>query len=470
MGRMGRENIHSGGNVLPVPVLFRAFLFLLLLSPALGGCAPRNMRETAQVSPDREQNQPASPSQSDASDHPVSEIIWTDEGTGGLLGGLSDGQRALIEEYISRYYGALMTFEEPDFSDLFASDAGVWRNLHEQAMAYLIGLRSMQRTDLQLAGYRSELALEESAEISGDEENSRRITLTETSTQNFAEHPEVDSVLYGIRHTFDLVQENGRWLIKGHTQWDGIFWNMMRELGEDGLEERTDGEAYFAARRETLLEEAREEMELRLEDGSGQDTLPPQGTERGEAREERSSAEAELMPYDGEAAASYGASFVGQRNADWWDYSRQGGNCQNFVSQCLYAGGIPMDVRGGAVWKWYGEAVNDLEEDRGCSASWINVDSFYQYVQENEGYGLAAGTDGSYWEGDVGDVILMGPAHDLNHSVLISKVVQNAQGRTVDYLIHSNTSDVKDFPVSAYPNPRQVLVRILGWRTSGESD
>ena len=270
MGRMGRETIHSGGNVLPVPVLFRAFLFLLLLSPALGGCALRNMRETAQVSPDREQNQPASPSQSDASDHPVSEIIWTDEGTGGLLGELPDGQRALIEEYISRYYGALMTFEEPDFSDLFASDAGVWRNLHEQAMAYLIGLRSMQRTDLQLAGYRSELALEESAEISGDEENSRRITLTETSTQNFAEHPEVDSVLYGIRHTFDLVQENGRWLIKGHTQWDGIFWNMMRELGEDGLEERTDGEAYFAARRETLLEEAREEMELRLEDGSGQ--------------------------------------------------------------------------------------------------------------------------------------------------------------------------------------------------------
>ena len=101
MGRMGRETIHSGGNVLPVPVLFRAFLFLLLLSPALGGCAPRNMRETAQVSPDREQNQPASPSQSDASDHPVSEIIWTDEGTGGLLGELPDGQRALIEEYIS---------------------------------------------------------------------------------------------------------------------------------------------------------------------------------------------------------------------------------------------------------------------------------------------------------------------------------------------------------------------------------
>ena len=83
---------------------------------------------------------------------------------------------------------------------------------------------------------------------------------------------------------------------------------------------------------------------------------------------------------------------------------------------------------------------------------------------------MAAGTDGSYWEGDVGDVILMGPAHDLNHSVLISKVVQDAQGHTVDYLIHSNTSDVKDFPVSAYPNPRQVLVRILGWRPSGESD
>ena len=89
MGRMGRETIHSGGNVLPVPVLFRAFLFLLLLSPALGGCAPRNMRETAQVSPDREQNQPASPSQSDASDHPVSEIIWTDNFRNRMVRGIA---------------------------------------------------------------------------------------------------------------------------------------------------------------------------------------------------------------------------------------------------------------------------------------------------------------------------------------------------------------------------------------------
>ncbi len=467
MDRMGREKMHSGGNVLPVPVLF-LILLLLLLSLALGGCAPRRTREAVQISPGREQNQPSSPSQGDAAVHPVSEIVWTDEETGGLSGELSDGQRALIEEYLSQYYEALVTFEEPDFSELFASDAGVWRDLHEQAMAYLIGLRSMQQTDLRLAGYRSELVLEESAEISGDEENSRRITLTETSTQNFAEHPEVDSILYGIRHTFDLVQENGRWLIKGHTQWDGIFWNMIRELGEDGLEELTDGEAYFAARRETLLEEARAERELRLENRSRQDNPPAQRAEG--SREEESAGAGQLIPYDREAAASYGASFVGQRNADWWDYSRQGGNCQNFVSQCLYAGGIPMDTRGDAVWKWYGEGVNEREEDRGCSASWINVDAFYQYVRENEGYGLAARTDGSYWEGNVGDVILMGPAHDLNHSVLISKVVQNAQGRTVDYLIHSNTSDVKDFPVSAYPNPRQVLVRILGWRSSGESE
>ena len=464
MDRMLRKKRHSGRKGWTWGILL-----LILLSFFLGACGTGQEAGTGRGAPPEGPIRQASAAQAaeDGEVRPEREIVWKEAKTGSTLEGTFQGQRDLIEAYLSRYYGALETFEEPDFSDIFASDAGDWQSLHEEMMSYLIGLRSMQRTDLRLAGYRSELVLEEAPE---EQAGPQQVTLTETSIQNFAEHPEVDSVLYGIRHTFVFARENGRWLIEEHTQWDGIFWNMMRELGEDGLEERTDGEAYFAARRETLLEEAREEMELRLEDGSGQDTLPPQGTERGEAREERSSAEAELMPYDGEAAASYGASFVGQRNADWWDYSRQGGNCQNFVSQCLYAGGIPMDVRGGAVWKWYGEAVNDLEEDRGCSASWINVDSFYQYVQENEGYGLAARTDGSYWEGDVGDVILMGPAHDLNHSVLISKVVQNAEGRTVDYLIHSNTSDVKDFPVSAYPNPRQVLVRILGWRTSGESD
>lgn len=62
-------------------------------------------------------------------------------------------------------------------------------------------------------------------------------------------------------------------------------------------------------------------------------------------------------------------------------------------------------------------------------------------------------------------MIQMGFPGSWNHAVLIGSVVRDEQGRTVDYLIYSNTSDVKNFPVSAYPIPRQSLTKIYGWRS-----
>ena len=56
-------------------------------------------------------------------------------------------------------------------------------------------------------------------------------------------------------------------------------------------------------------------------------------------------------PYDRQAALDYARQYTAARNPAWDDYAGMGGNCQNYVSQCLYAGGIPMDTTGAAVWK-----------------------------------------------------------------------------------------------------------------------
>ncbi len=167
--------------------------------------------------------------------------------------------------------------------------------------------------------------------------------------------------------------------------------------------------------------------------------------------------------YNREVAVAYARRYVGERNGEWSDYSDQGGNCQNFVSQCLRAGGIPMDTEGDAMWKWYGAEVNNTAAQAGCSASWINVDSFYEYARDNAGSGLSAIVDADYRSGQIGDLIMMGSFDDWNHMVIISDVVKNAAGETIDYLICSNTTDVKDFPASIYPIPRRALIRIQGW-------
>ena len=81
-------------------------------------------------------------------------------------------------------------------------------------------------------------------------------------------------------------------------------------------------------------------------------------------------------PYDRQAAVAYAHEWVGQRNDEWGDYGMYGGNCQNFVSQALLAGGIPMDIEGDAVWKWYGSTPSDTNRASGRSASFSGVEAF----------------------------------------------------------------------------------------------
>jgi len=75
-------------------------------------------------------------------------------------------------------------------------------------------------------------------------------------------------------------------------------------------------------------------------------------------------------------------------NDNFCDYSESGGNCQNFASQCLWAGfggsdtsdaidslKFPMDANGsGDENKWYGDG------QWGVIGSWINTHRFYDYV------------------------------------------------------------------------------------------
>ena len=46
--------------------------------------------------------------------------------------------------------------------------------------------------------------------------------------------------------------------------------------------------------------------------------------------------------YDAQRAIEYAARWAHGRNPRWGDFTLLGGDCTNFASQCLYAGGCPM--------------------------------------------------------------------------------------------------------------------------------
>ena len=325
-------------------------------------------------------------------------------------GELSQEQQDLLCDYIDRYYQILGSFEQQDLSDLFASDAQNGLLAEQLVLEYGIQVRSSQRSDLHLTGYSSTLQVQ-------------------------------DSNVLDSFHMFELTQEDGSWKVVSHTGGqDRLYWTLSRSL--------RNGEGDVSDQMEQQAQELIELLQVNV------------------ARREQTSDEPlpqAANAYDRQAAVAYAKQWV-NRNDEWPDYSMSGGNCQNFVSQCLLAGGIPMDSSGDAVWKWYGDTPNNLPQMAGRSASWSGVDEFLQYAASNTGSGMVAVADADYYSGEIGDVLILGyDEENLYHAVIITDVVTDEEGNVVDYLVHSNTANQESFPASAYGYTYQVLVKICGW-------
>ena len=63
-----------------------------------------------------------------------------------------------------------------------------------------------------------------------------------------------------------------------------------------------------------------------------------------------------FVRYNRELAVKYATDWAQDRNPNYKDYEKWGGDCTNFVSQCLHEGGIPFDHHGNDILKqWYGQ-------------------------------------------------------------------------------------------------------------------
>ena len=50
-----------------------------------------------------------------------------------------------------------------------------------------------------------------------------------------------------------------------------------------------------------------------------------------------------VFSYSAKKAVAYANKYCDKRNKEYHDYSNEGGDCANFVSQCLIAGGLNLD-------------------------------------------------------------------------------------------------------------------------------
>lgn len=161
-----------------------------------------------------------------------------------------------------------------------------------------------------------------------------------------------------------------------------------------------------------------------------------------------------IKPYLRERAVTYAKKYAFGQNPIFGNFRGIGGNCTNFVSQCVYAGSCVMNYT--PTFGWYYVSL----EDR--SPSWTGVEYFYDFMTANTDVG-PFGTEASLDELETGDVIQLGNSQDGFYHTLL---VVGFEGE--DPLVAAQTDDAFARPLSTYSYDFSRFIKILGVRVDVE--
>ncbi|MBQ7117257.1 MAG: amidase domain-containing protein [Clostridia bacterium] len=156
-----------------------------------------------------------------------------------------------------------------------------------------------------------------------------------------------------------------------------------------------------------------------------------------------------VIPYDRQAAINYAREWAFERNPRFYDFSDIGGDCTNFVSQCLYAGSGVMNFT--PVYGWYYLSSSNR------TASWTGVEYLYNFLVSNEGVG-PFGREIGEREAEIGDVVQLGKYDgDFYHTIIITALYP-------EILVASHSNDAFGRPLSSYEYDVARFIHIDGVR------
>ncbi|MEM1483763.1 amidase domain-containing protein [Oscillospiraceae bacterium PP1C4] len=156
------------------------------------------------------------------------------------------------------------------------------------------------------------------------------------------------------------------------------------------------------------------------------------------------------IPYDRDKATAYAAKWAYSRNPRYLSFNGIGGDCTNFISQCLYAGSGIMNYT--PTTGWYYNSANDR------APAWSGVPYLYNFLTSNRSVGpFAQVTDASAME--LGDVIQLGDGKGKwYHSLLVTGIREN------DFDVSTHTYDAHLRPLSSYSYVQARYLHIEGVR------
>lgn len=158
-----------------------------------------------------------------------------------------------------------------------------------------------------------------------------------------------------------------------------------------------------------------------------------------------------LTTYDREAAVAYARRWALTRNPRYYNFDKLGGDCTNFVSQCLFAGSGVMNYK--PTFGWYYSSANNR------SPSWTGVPFLYNFLTRKQGAG-PAGTLVSVDKVRPGDVSQFTSGKYYYHSQFIVSVGDSPALDNI--LVCTHTYDSLDRALSTYEFQGVRFIHIEG--------
>ncbi len=157
--------------------------------------------------------------------------------------------------------------------------------------------------------------------------------------------------------------------------------------------------------------------------------------------------------YNRTRAREYAEKWAYSRNPLFQNYAGIGGDCTNFVSQAVFAGGCIMNPE--PVFGWYYSSDSDR------APAWTGVSFFYDFLTRNMGVG-PFGREGTDAEMEIGDAVqLFREGEGFYHTLLV--VGRDEEG---GLLVAAHTNDAFLRPLASYEYDEARFLKILGVRLS----
>ncbi len=145
------------------------------------------------------------------------------------------------------------------------------------------------------------------------------------------------------------------------------------------------------------------------------------------------------MPYDRSAAVAYARRWAYHRNPAYLDFELLGGDCTNYASQVLLAGGLQMDDT--PVYGWY-----YIDATR-RTASWTSVQYLHRYLLGLD-TGRPRAAEVPLAQVQIGDIVQLAFIGDhFQHSPVVVAVEAPVPDRI---FVAAHTTDAYHRPLSSY--------------------